>query len=87
MICLASTVLMTTGCQWTAKKLGGNYTLDLPAGQKLVNITWKDSDLWYLTKPMTDDDVAETYTFQEDSKMGVLEGTVTVVEHKEQEEV
>ena len=48
-----------------------------------MNITWKDSDLWYLTKPMTDDDVAETYTFQEDSKMGVLEGTVTVVEHKE----
>lgn len=38
-------------------------TLELPANQKLVMITWKDDSLWYLTKPMTEEDVAETYTF------------------------
>lgn len=73
-----------SGCgQFTAKNFGGDYTINLPAGEKLVNITWKESELWYLTKPMTEDDVAETYKFQEDSTFGVLEGTVTIIEHKE----
>ena len=42
--------------------------------------------LWYLTKPMTEDDVAETYKFQESSDLGIMEGTVTVVETKEEHE-
>jgi hypothetical protein len=73
------------GCteQQRAKKWGGDYTVELPAGQKLVNVTFKDSDLWYLTRPMTEEDKAETYTFQEDSTWGVMEGTVTIKEHKE----
>jgi hypothetical protein len=32
---------------------------------------------------MTDDDIAETHTFQESSNFGVFEGSVTVVERKE----
>lgn len=31
---------------------------------------------------MTDDDIAETHTFQESSNFGVFEGRVTVVETK-----
>lgn len=46
-------------------------------------IAWKDDSLWYLTKPMTDDDIAETPTFQQSSEWGVFEGTVTIVETKE----
>lgn len=45
-------------------------------------ITWKDDSLWYLTRPMTDDDIAETHTFQQSSEFGVFEGTITVVESK-----
>jgi hypothetical protein len=84
-IVLALLLVTMAGCteQQRAKKWGGDYTVELPAGQKLVNVTFKDSDLWYLTRPMTEEDKAETYTFQEDSTWGVMEGTVTIKEHKE----
>lgn len=72
-----------TGCQTAAKNFGGSMTIDLDPNQKLEEITWKDDDLWYLTKPMTSDDVAETHTFQQSKDFGVFEGTVTIIEHKE----
>jgi hypothetical protein len=70
------------GCQSVTKNLGGEMTIELESNQKLEMITWKDSSLWYLTKPMTDDDVAETHLFQQSSEFGVFEGTVTVIETK-----
>lgn len=70
------------GCQNAAKNWGGDITLNLEPNQKLEMITWKDDSLWYLTKPMTEDDIAETYLFQQSSEFGVFEGTVTVVESK-----
>lgn len=72
-----------TGCQFMAKDFGGSYTIELPAGQKLEEITWKDGDdLWYLTRPMTEDDIAETHTFQQSTNTGLFEGTVTIIESK-----
>ena len=56
--------------------------MELPKGEKLVEVTWKDSNIWYLTRPMKEDDEPETYTFKEDSEWGVFEGTVTIVESK-----
>ena len=52
------------------------------AHEKLEEITWKDASLWYLTRPMTEDDIAETHVFKQSSNWGVLEGTVTIVESK-----
>lgn len=75
-------VSVLTGCQGTTKSFGGSMTLELQKGQKLEEITWKDDSLWYLTRPMTDEDIAETHTFQQSSEWGVFEGTVTVVETK-----
>ena len=43
----------------------------------------KDDSLWYLTRPMTNEDIAETHTFQQQSNFGVFEGTVTIIESKE----
>lgn len=71
-----------TGCQTAAKNFGGSMTINLEPNQKLEEITWKDDDLWYLTKPMTSDDTAETHTFQQSKDFGVFEGTVTIIEHK-----
>ena len=34
---------------------------------------------------MTEDDIAETHTFQQSSNWGVFEGTVTIVEQLEKE--
>lgn len=75
-----------TGCQATTKSWGGSMTLELEPNQKLEEITWKDDSLWYLTRPMTEDDVAETHTFQQSSEFGVFEGTVTIIETKEEEQ-
>ncbi len=65
-----------------AKKFGGNAELTLPKGQKLMTVTWKDANLWYLTRPMNEGDSAEVYTFHEESSYGVLEGTYTIREVK-----
>ncbi len=64
------------------KNWGGEGTINLPKGQKLVNVTWKESQIWYLTRPMDSTDVAETYSFHEESSYGVMEGTYTIVESK-----
>lgn len=64
------------------KSFGGEGTLNLPKGQKLVNVTWKETELWYLTRSMDSTDVAETYQFQEESSFGIMEGTYNIVESK-----
>jgi hypothetical protein len=65
-----------------AKNFGGNAKLDLPTGEKLVLVTWKDDALWTLTRDMKSDEVAETYKFKEKSSLGMLEGSYTIIEHK-----
>lgn len=76
-------VISLCGCQAAARNLGGDVTIELEPNQKLELITWKNSDLWYLTRPMTANDVAETHVFQESSIFGIVEGTVTIIESKE----
>lgn len=77
--------LSLCGCtkQHMAREFGGSMKLELPANQKLEEITWKDNTLWYLTRPMREDEEAETHVFQASSAWGVFEGTVTVIEKKE----
>jgi hypothetical protein len=63
-----------------AKNFGGSMEIKLPVNTKLVNVTWKESQLWYVTRPMKKDETPETYTFQEKSTLGILEGTITIKE-------
>lgn len=78
--------LALSGCdQYQARKFGGEYTVNLPENKKLVEITWKDNSLWYATRDMRKGDTAETYTFQEDSVGNVMEGTVTIIERRTEE--
>lgn len=78
----AISLVLLSGCQSAAKSMGGSMTLKLEPNQKLEEITWKDDSLWYLTRPMTKDDMAETHTFQQTTNFGVFEGTVTIIETK-----
>jgi hypothetical protein len=80
---ILSTALTFTGCTANvrSKVWGGNMNIDLPAHQKLVNATWKDAELWYLTRPMREGEVPETSILHEKSSFGVIEGTVTFIEH------
>jgi hypothetical protein len=76
--------IMFTGCTSNerAKNLGGTMTIELNSGEKLIDVTWKENSLWYMTKPMKEGDVAETYTFRENSPYGIIQGTVIFVETK-----
>ena len=76
--------VMVTSCTENVrvKTWGGEGTINLPKGRKLVNVTWKENQVWYLTRPMNSNDVAETYQFQEESSWGVMEGTYNIIETK-----
>lgn len=83
MLITVFSVVLLSGCQSMTKDFGGTTTIDLPPNTKLEEITWKDANLWYLTRPMGDDDIAEIHTFQESSEFGLIEGKVIIIEHKE----
>lgn len=62
-----------------AKNFGGNVTLKLKPDEKLEEITWKNDSLWYLTRPMRENEEPETHVFKENSDFG-FEGSVTIIE-------
>lgn len=62
--------------QERTRQYGGEMTINLPAGQELMSVTWKDNDLFYLTRPMASDYVPVTKTFKENSAWGIMESTV-----------
>jgi hypothetical protein len=84
-IALVLVVLMLIcGCtdNVRSRKFGGTTTENLEPGKKLINITWKNSDLWILTKPMRPGDLPETYEFTESSSIGLLQGKIIIKESK-----
>lgn len=83
LITIVICVSLLAGCKGAARKYGGDITVKLEPNQKLELVTWKEGSLWYLTRPMREDEEAETHLYQQDSEWGVFEGTVTIVETKE----
>ena len=82
-ILLAALVTMLTGCdQFFARNFGGSSTIELDKGQRLVEVTWKESNLWILTEPMDSDYIPKTKTFYESSLLGHMEGKVIIKESK-----
>ena len=65
-----------------AKNFGGTQTIELPAGEKLIEATWRGEQLWYLTRPMRKCEAPETFKFREKSNWGVMEGDVIFKESK-----
>lgn len=74
--------LLACGCteQIRAKQFGGSTSITLPASQKVVCATWKDSNLWVLTRSARSDEKPETLVLRESSSWGLMEGKVTIVE-------
>jgi len=66
-----------------ARTFGGTAKVELPPNTKLIIATWKEEDLWYLHRPMRQEEVPETITFQEDSSFGMVEGTVVFKERRQ----
>ena len=76
-------LLLTMSCteQSKARQFGGDVRIDLPKGEKLLNATWKETDLFYLTEPADSTYHPKIKTFKESSSFGVKETTVIFVEH------
>lgn len=83
LIMIVMCVSLLTGCQGITKSFGGSMTIELEPNTKLESITWKENSLWYCTRPMRENEEAETHTYQQSSEFGVFEGTITIVESKE----
>jgi len=77
-------MILMTSCTENerVKNFGGTQTIELPAGEKLIEATWKGDQLWYLTRPMRENESPETFKFQEKSSFGMIEGTVIFKESK-----
>lgn len=81
LLIVGSMVYSVGGCrQIMAKKFGGSITINLEENRKLVNCTWKDSQLWLLTTSRNTNEIAKSYKFEEKSTLGVLQGEVSIVE-------
>ena len=81
---LAIAAITFTSCteNQRAKNFGGTANVNLEPNRKLVTVTWKEDQIWYLTRPMNGLDSAETYTFKESSSFGIMEGEVVIKETK-----
>lgn len=82
LLLIFSSMIFFSGCtpNSLAKEFGGQMTIELEPGEKLEEITWKDANLWILTRPMKENEKAETHTFYEFSEFHVFEGEVIVIE-------
>lgn len=82
-IALFVTALLTACTEQTmTRNFGGNQEIELGKGQRLVELTWKDNNLWILTEPMDSDYVPKTKTFYEISEWGAWEGFIAIIESK-----
>jgi hypothetical protein len=74
--------LLTSACTENkrAKSFGGSAKIELPQGKKLVNVTWKESNMWVLYRDRRSNEIVDTYTFTEKSTYGILEGKVQLIE-------
>ena len=84
-IILALAILITIGftsCNYCTRNFGGSTVIKLEPGEKLVEATWKENNIWYLVEPMEDGYVPKTKVFKESSNAGMLEGTVTFIESR-----
>ena len=78
---LGSVVLWFFNSNTAAKKFGGSLTIKLKEDRKFVNVTWKEDELWVLTRKKHSDELTpEVYEFREDSGYGLIEGKVTFKE-------
>lgn len=82
---IAVIVILCCSCtdHTRARMWGGTEVIYLPKNEKLLEVTWKErNSLWYLTEPMEDSYTPKVKIFKEDSKFGILEGTVKFIESK-----
>jgi ABC-type uncharacterized transport system auxiliary subunit len=74
LLIVATAIIALASCtpNARARNFGGTETIELPANRILVNCTWKETNLWILTK----DTLTNKMYFNERSSLGVMEGEI-----------
>ena len=69
-------LLLSAGCTENerAKQFGGTMNVTVPAGEKFINATWKNDDLWIITE----DTARHIFYMHEVSNYGIMQGTVII---------
>lgn len=83
-IIVLAALMMMTSCteQQKVRSYGGKMEIKLPKGEKLMMVTWKRLDLFYLTEPMDSGYVPKKKVFRENSNFGVWESEITFIERR-----
>lgn len=76
MVVTVITVITFLSCtdNQRARKFGGKEEIQLKPNEVLINITWKESNMWVLTKDTT----TNIKYFRENSNWGVWEGEIII---------
>jgi len=82
MILIITVVSLNSCDQSITRTMGGITKIELEHGERLIEVTWKDDNIWYLVEPMDSDYVPKTKTFKESSRIGMLKGKVIFYEKK-----
>jgi hypothetical protein len=61
-----------------ARQFGGEETVQLEKDEMFINATWKENNLWLITK-----DSSGTYYVREKSSFGLMEGRVIIKPYRE----
>jgi hypothetical protein len=74
LILAVALVSLATSCTENsrARRWGGTEEISLKPNEKVLNVTWKENEMWICTK----DTVTGIVYFREKSSWGVMEGTV-----------
>ena len=71
-ITIATLSLVSCTDNVRARHFGGTEELKLKPNEVVLNVTWKESEMWICTK----DTVTSIVYFREKSNWGVMEGTI-----------
>lgn len=71
---IAATFLASCTDNQRARKWGGEEEITLEPHQELLTVTWKESDMWVVTR----DTLTGICYAQEKSNWGLLEGTIII---------
>lgn len=78
---LLSLLLVSCTENERVKHFGGQGTLEVPENRRFVNITWKEDNIWIVTRERTAGEVEKkVFFFEEKSALGILEGSFKIVE-------
>jgi uncharacterized lipoprotein YehR (DUF1307 family) len=71
-IAIATLSLVSCTENERARRFGGVEEVELKPNEVVLNVTWKENEMWVCTKDTT----TNTVYFREKSSWGVMEGTV-----------